>query len=548
MKDWKYITRRSPKNLTPKNIVEILLSNRNISEKDKKEFLNPKIDTVTLVSVGIEKNQYNKFQERIEKAICDDETVIIFGDYDVDGICASAILWEALFSKSKNVFPYIPDRIDEGYGLSIKGIENVIEKYPHTKVIITVDNGIVAHDAVDFAKRKGIDVIVTDHHVKAKKLPEAYAIIHTTKLCGAAIAWLISKELGYETKEKIDEKLELASLATIADLVPLIGDSRAIAKFGLERLRQTKRLGLLELFKEAKIEKESLSVYTVGHIVAPRLNASGRIQSAMNGLRLLCTNDRIKANEYALLLGNLNRNRQDLTQESVEHAKLLAIEGSQGKVTVVSHESYNPGVIGLIASQLVESYYKPSFVISVGETISKGSARSITGVNIIELLRSVSETLIEAGGHPMAAGFSVETTKIEEFQNALLKKAEGVVLDEYLKRFITIDMSINFNNITFDLYDELQKLEPFGMGNYEPVFAAEQVKVLEVRKIGRDQTHLKLKLSQDNKIFDAVAFGFAEKVELQAGDIADFAFTIDENKWDGKISLQLKIRDINIGV
>lgn len=549
MKHWQFIHQETGDRgqITVSEIVKILLENRNlVSKEDIKKFLYPDIKAVSLTSCGIDEKEFEKFRNRIELAIQNTEKIIIFGDYDVDGITSCAILWETLYSKTKNVIPYIPDRADEGYGLSKKGIDNVLEKNPDTKIIVTVDNGIVAYDAVDYANQKGIDVIVTDHHVKGNKLPKAFCIIHTTSLCGGGISWVLARELKFESQEKIHEKLELATLATIADLVPLINDNRAIVKEGLEVLRNTERTGLIELLKEAGIVKESLGVYAIGHVIAPRLNATGRIQSAMNALRLLCTRDQKKAQDFAKMLGGVNRDRQGLTEESVNHAKLLAIENSSPHITIVSDVSYNQGVIGLVASQLVEIYYKPAIAIAIGDSISKGSARSISGVNIIELLRSVSDQLLEAGGHPMAAGFSVATERIDEFMKALEKKASEIVTEELLKRYLKIDALLTFSVITMEFLDAIGKLEPYGMGNPEPVFATRNVSIVETRKIGREQNHLKLKVESDGKIFDAVAFGMADKIDLSEGDTVDIAYIVDKNEWNGKVSLQLKIRDMKL--
>lgn len=545
MKHWKIIEKDiSPS--TVEQIISLLLKNRNlVSEKDIDAFLNTDVEKLTLKSCDINEKEFKKFHQRIKKAINEHEKIVIFGDYDVDGICATAILWETLYTKSKNVIPYIPDRVDEGYGLSKKGVDNILEKNPDTKIIITVDNGIVAYDAVKYATSKGIDVIVTDHHVKGEREPSAFCILHTTKLCGAGIAWVISRELGFETKASIQEKLELAALATVADLVPLTAGNRAIVKEGIEILKKTKRVGIQELLKEAGVDKQMVGVHTIGHVIAPRLNATGRIQSAMNALRLLCTKNPQKAQELSLMLGSVNRDRQDLTESSVEHAKLLVIENDSGtKITIVSHVSYNQGVIGLIASKLVESYYKPAIAIAIGETVSKGSARSILGVNIIELIRSVSHTIIDAGGHPMAAGFSVETGRIEEFSKALIKQAEKVVTEELLKRYLKIDMQLPFSLIVMDLVNAIKEIAPFGMGNPEPIFATDNVSVLELRKIGREQTHLKLKVEKDRKVFDAVGFGMADSVDISTGDNIDIAFQISENEWNGRKSIQLKIKDI----
>ena len=551
MKKWKIIHQglgEGVKGSVEEN-VNILLKNRGLTtKKDIASFLHPDIEKVSLESSQIDPKEFKKFKKRIAVSIKNHEKTIIFGDYDVDGICASAILWETLFVKNKKAIPYIPERIEEGYGLSKKGIDNVLISHPDTKLIITVDNGIVAYDAVDYANGRGIDVIITDHHAIGKKRNNALCILHTVSLCGAGIAWVIAKELLFETKDEVYKKLELAMLATIADLVPLISVNRAIAKEGLQLIKNTKRIGLQELFLAADIDKKDVGVYTVSHIIAPRLNASGRIDKAINALRLLCTHDKEKAKYYASMLGTFNRDRQDLTSDAVEHAKTLSIKTSySSKITIVADKSYNPGVIGIVASHMVEHYYRPSFAVSIGKEISKGSARSIIGVNIIELLRSVSSHLIEAGGHPMAAGFSVKTDHMEKFFKALARKAESIVTDEILERFITIDMLLPFELIDKKLFQEIEKLSPFGMGNSEPVFATEDVEVSDVRRIGQEGKHLKMKLSKEGKIFDAVGFGLSQKHDVQIGDIVSVAFTIDENEWQGKKTMQLKVKDIRVG-
>lgn len=546
MKKWRIKSSDSSQELKAEDVVAQLLRNRSItSKKEINEFLYPKIEHVTIESSGIERAQYIKFQERIARAIDEKDKIVIYGDYDVDGVCATAILWETLYSKSKNVEPYIPDRVSEGYGLSIKGIENLLSKSPDTKIIITVDNGIVAHEAVKFANKKGIDVVITDHHVKGKIISDAFCVLHTTSLCGAGIAWVIAKELGFETSKRIEEKLELACIATVADLVPLTHNNRAIVKAGLKGIKTTKRVGIRALLKNAGIDQTTVGVYAIGHLIAPRINATGRIQSAMNALRLICTNNEEKATSLSSLVSQVNTERQELTEKSIKHARLLTLENDfSNRINVVADKSYNPGIIGLIASGLVESYYKPSFAISIGDEISKGSARSITGVNIIELLRSLGDTLVEAGGHPMAAGFSIRTDKIDDFKKELSLKSESVVTDEILERYINIDTLIPFRLINNKILNEIEKLEPFGMGNPEPVFATEKVEIVEVRKIGKEKNHLKLKVKSDKKVLDAVAFKWADKIEIESGDIVDIAYTIDENVWNGKISIQLKIRDI----
>lgn len=555
-KKWEILSKQITKGkLQIADITKILLKNRGLkSKKEITAFLDPDLSDVTVDSVEIDTKQLLIALKRIAKAIEKKQRVIIFGDYDVDGICGTAILWETLFTYNPNAMPYIPHRIDEGYGLSLKGIDQVKELYPDVKLIITVDNGIVAHKAVDYANKAAIDVIITDHHVVPsggpKKLPKALAIVHTTKLCGTGVAYVLSQQLKRKNNESENNEhahLELVALATIADLVVLLGANRVLTKKGLEMLANTKRIGLIELFKEAVLTPSEITAYHVGHVISPRLNAMGRLESAMESLRLLCTKDLIRAQELAQKLGATNKERQVVTQETVLHAKSWVEENNlqTEKLLFVAHESYQPGVIGLVAGKLVEAYYRPSIVLAIGETHAKASARSISGFNIIEFIRSASEHLVDAGGHPMAAGFTVEVTKITQLQEFLTKKAQTLLTDDMFLRTIKIDCEIPFSLITNDFFEELKKFSPFGMGNAEPVFISRDVTVLDKRLIGKDQKHVKFKLSQDGKTFDAVAFSMAEQtIGMKNGDQIDIVYTIDENTWNGKKSLQLKIRDM----
>ena len=308
-------------------------------------------------------------------------------------------MWETIHAMGGNVMPYIPHRQEEGYGLSIKGIDSVREQYDPS-LIITVDHGITAYKFIEYATLLGIDVVVTDHHVKPDKLPDC-TIVHTTNLCGAGVAWFVAKELG-----KPD--LALAAIGTIADLVSLTGVNRSIVKFGLQEINKTKRVGLLALMQDAGVTPGELSTYDISHVLAPRLNAMGRLVHAMDALRLLCTHKEDKAIILARTLGLTNKERQQLTTDTTSHAFKGLTSRLQGetlqKLLFISHETYNPGVIGLVAGKLVEEYYRPAVVISHGEEVSKGSARSIRGFNIVEAIKRCSDLLIDVGGHPMAAG------------------------------------------------------------------------------------------------------------------------------------------------
>jgi single-stranded-DNA-specific exonuclease len=522
------------------DLVWVLLKNRKINtKKEIEEFLNPELEDLTIENVGIDKKELKRAIHRIKDAIKKGEGIVVFGDYDVDGICGAAILWETLNGMGAKVLPYIPHRIDEGYGLSVTGIVNLLTQIPNTKLIITVDNGIVANEPVDFAKKQGIDVIVTDHHVPAKLPPKAHSIVHTTKLCGAAVGYMLSRELT-GSKAHNNEHLALAALASVADLVPLIGPSRIITKYGIEAMRKTKRVGLLALFSQVRIENSQVGTYEIGHMIAPRINAMGRMESAMDSLRLLCTKDKNRAKLLAHKLSSTNTERQKATEEAILHAKSLVNKEFAKHLIFISHESYQQGVIGLVASKLVEEYYVPSIVISRGEQYSKASARSVSGFNIIEFIRSASKFLVDAGGHPMAAGFTVETAKLELLQKKLIDLASKQVKKELLTQVLRVDCELPLDLISFELYEAIAKLSPFGMGNPMPTFVSSG-KIEDMKVVGNGAKHLKLKISG----LPAIWFRGGEKAsELHIGDKVDLVYTIDKDLWNGNRKIQLKLKDV----
>jgi single-stranded-DNA-specific exonuclease len=556
MKRWETVNKLKGKSekVKTEELIDLLLENRGIqTPEEKATFLHPKLSDVTPQTVGIDLKQLQKTVDRILLAIEKKEQIIVFGDYDVDGITGTAILWETLYAMNATVAPFIPNRVDEGYGLSLKALQNPEFVAKNPKLIITVDNGIVATDAVAFANKSGIEVIITDHHTVSEKLPDAYAIVHTTKLCGAGVAYLLSQQLKvHSEKLKVSEDthLELAALGTVADLVPLVGGNRAIVKHGLAKVCKTKRPGLQALYQQAGLEKDVFEAYDIGFVIGPRLNAAGRIESAMDSLRLLCTTNKERAKDLAEKLESINKERRLLLRSSVEHA-ILGLQSkdlSGKKIVIVIHEDYNEGVIGLIAGKLVEEFYRPAIVIAKREKQSKASVRSISGFNIIEFLRSHTDFFINVGGHPMAAGFTVETEKLVLLQETLEKSAETLVAEELLTRNLRIDCELPFTAISRNLYKEIQSLAPFGMGNPEPVFATHNVTIDNVRVMGKEGTHLRLYLRQSDAVFEAVAFGMGEMAnDLHIDDTVSVAYVIDENTWNGKTKLQLKVKDIQLG-
>lgn len=525
---WDILSKKQVDNLG--DLLPILLDNRGIKTKEEKEdFLVPKLpDEFDL--------DFYKAITLIKKAIKTKTQIIVYGDYDADGICATAIMWEALNSLKAEAMPFIPMREVEGYGISKDGVDSILAKYK-PGLIIVVDSGIVAHEAIDYAKKKGFQVIVVDHHEKPKTLPKANVIVHTTKLCAAGIAYFLAKKLLGKNFE-IGSLLELAAIATVTDMMTLQGINRSIVRYGLESLNKSKRPGLKAILETAAIEK--IGVYEIGFMIGPRLNASGRIDSALTALRLLCTHDPEKAKTWAAALNDVNQERQLMTAQMTESAKALTKHKDEDRIIIVQDESFHQGIIGLIAGKLTDKYYLPSIVISRREGISKASARSITGFNIIEAIRKMDNLLINAGGHPMAAGFTIQTEKIGIFIESISAYAKENIKEEMLERKLRIDAPLPLDILTLELYKHISQLEPYGNGNPEPVFSATGT-VDSVRTVGAEGKHLKLTIDG----MSAIAFNQGNLfLKIRTGDKISFAYSLALDTYNGGNKLQLKIKDI----
>jgi single-stranded-DNA-specific exonuclease len=549
MKRWQILAKnKDGKSLSGEEILITLLANRGLKGKKAiEEFLNPPDPvTITPSSLGIKNEQLVKASKMIKEAIKNNESIIIYSDYDADGVCGAAILWEILNKMGAKIMPYIPHRIDEGYGFSQKGIDYIRDEY-QADLIISVDHGINSNEKIDYIKKLGIKVIVSDHHVLPKKLPRADAIVHTTQLCGAGIAWVLGRALVGKDQMSLDSYLDLVAMATIADLVPLTGANRILVKYGLKALNQTERIGIKALIKETGLEKGKIGVYEVSHILAPRLNATGRIEHAMDSLRLLCTRDEERAYQLADHLAQANRIRQELLEQTLQQAKAAYLKSQKpdDKLIFLYNESYQQGVIGLVAGRLVEEFYRPAIVIWQGEEFSKASARSVNGFNIIEAIRQAQDLLVDAGGHPMAAGFTVETKKLKALEKRLKEVAQAGLEEKTLIRSLRIDCQIDLANISLKLYEDLEKFKPYGLGNPEPVFASNGLMLKDGKVIGADGKHLRLVISDGQHSFSAVAFRMAEIFpQLRPGARIDIAYSLSLNQWNGEKRLELKIKDI----
>ncbi len=543
-------TKEQKAKLKNEEIIKILLQNRGLkTPKEIDNFLNPKKpEELSLKEVGIDSLEMKKAVKRIKQAIEKKEKIIVYGDYDADGLSGTAILWEALHSLKAQVLPFIPRR-EDGYGLKVEKVKELAGE--GISLIITVDQGIVAHQQVEEANKLGIDVIITDHHVLAEKKPKAIALIHTTKLAGCGVAWFLAQELVFAFKgEKNEKGLDLVTIGTIADMVPLLGPNRYLVKYGLKILQKTKRPGLLALYDFAGLKKEAIDTFEVSYIIGPRLNAVGRMDDPMEALRLICTPNEAKAINLAQNINQKNEERKSLTEKMTIYARGLWLKGDQKESLIfIDHDSFHEGVTGLVAGKLMDEFYRPTIIIARGEKFSKGSARSINEFNIIEAVRSCAAVLGPHGGHPRAAGFTIETEKITLFKEKLTLLAEEQLKGQELSPTMRVDLELGLENLTFDFYKELVKFEPFGEGNPQPVFLTREIEVTDARVVGKEKQHLSLKLRSLNGkiVFEGIGFNLGKFYsDLKPDEKIDLVYQLFLDEWHDQKRLKLKLKDLKI--
>jgi len=556
-------------------IIDILLNNRNLKTKSlQKEFfqdINP--HDLTPKEIGIDPKQLKVALTRLKKAKLNDEKIIIYGDYDTDGVTSTAIMWETLNYLGFAVLPFLPHREKHGYGIKSKSIDDAVKELGKPKLMITVDNGIVAFEGAKHCQDLGIDLIICDHHEaipnsnkfpenkNLKKFPDCLATIHTTQTAGAGVAYFFAKEIlnFFQPDENhnkfLNQLVELAAIGVVADIVPLIGSSRQIVKYGLKLLPKTTRPGLKALLAEAEIDPaKPLTTYHIGFILAPRLNASGRLEHSIDSLRLLCTRKQERAIELAFHLGQTNRQRQELTNDNLQPIiDSISKQKPLPKIIVTSSNNYNPGVIGLIAGKLTENFARPSIAIAIMDGFAKGSVRSVSSVNIIEILRQFENEFLELGGHPMAAGFSIATENIENITQLLQNYAQKNINEKILIPTLEAETELEFNDFSLDLYQEIEKFAPFGMGNPKPIFVTKNLNLQAIYPLGKSGQHIKLVIqpttrnSQLITNVEALYFNASDKVkQLTPQSKIDLAYQIDLNEWNGMKKLQLLIKDISI--
>nr|WP_288933703.1 single-stranded-DNA-specific exonuclease RecJ [uncultured Allomuricauda sp.] len=543
------------KKLGVDDLVAQLLIQRGITNyEEAKAFFRPELSH--LHDPFLMKDMH-KAVERIEQAITNDENIMVYGDYDVDGTTSVALMSSYLMETYPNVATYIPDRYLEGYGISFQGIDFAADN--DIGLMIALDCGIKAIGQIKYAKEKGIDVIVCDHHRPGEILPDAVAILDPKQkdceypykeLCGCGVGFKLIQALGSKQGKTIEDLmlyLDLVATAIAADIVPITGENRVLAYYGLMVINENPRTGIKALIDQTK--KRELTITDVVFIVAPRINAAGRMKHGQYAVTLLTENDFEKAKHYASEIELFNTERRSLDKEITE-AALVQIQENQEEdrfTSVVYNENWHKGVIGIVASRLTETYYRPTLVFTKSGDKLAASARSVKGFDIYNALEGCSDCLEQFGGHMYAAGLTLLEEQYEAFKNQFEKVVSGSIDPELLKPEISVDAKIEMNQITPKFMRILKQFAPFGPGNMTPIFMAEGLKDTGyARGVGEGEKHLKCSLYQTgSNPIGGIGFNLGNKLERLKGiKPFDAVFSLDENEWNGTVSLQLKLRDI----
>jgi len=546
------------------NLVLQLLYNRGLKEeKEINQFLNPEYDQDLLDPFLFP--EMEKAVERIYQAVNNQEKIVIHGDYDADGVTSTVLLANVFKELNADFEIYIPHREKEGYGLSSKTVKYF--KKQKISLVITVDCGISNDKEVELAKKYNIDFIITDHHHEPKKLPAAYAIINPKvkkckypfkNLAGVGVAFKLAQGIIRQDKNKIFaygyEKwlLDLVAIGTVADIMPLVGENRTLVKYGLIVLNKTKRIGVKMLAQKAGIwpvtENVLMNSDNIGFILGPRLNAAGRMDHANTAYQLLITEDKQEAEKLVAQLENNNQQRQRLTEKIIEEVKNIIEKEKKQYLIIVEGKNWPLGIIGLAASRLKDIYNLPIFIISKLKSKYVSSGRSIPEFNMIEALDQVEELFEVYGGHAGAAGFTLKkNTKLEDFKKQLFKIAQRELKGKDLRPRLEIDASLDLEDLNWEMYDQIEKFEPFGAANAKPIFLVKNLIVETVRPVGQDDKHLKLLLKQEGlaKSVAAIAFRMGEWVDnLSYGEKIDVVAEISLNEFNGTRNLELQIIDI----
>ncbi|MEO8515233.1 MAG: single-stranded-DNA-specific exonuclease RecJ [Flavobacterium sp.] len=536
------------------NISTLLLQRGIETYEDARQFFRPSLND--LHDPYLMKDM-DKAVIRIENAIANNENIMVFGDYDVDGTTAVSLVSSYLKTFYPNIATYIPDRYDEGYGVSYKGIDYADDN--GITLIIALDCGIKSIDHVAYAKAKNIDFIICDHHRPGDFLPDAVAVLDPKRsdcsypydeLCGCGVGFKLVQALAGNRNQTIEDLipyLDLVATAIAADIVPMTGENRVLAKFGLEVINSDPRPGIQAMIQNLK--KKILTITDVVFIIAPRINAAGRIKHGNYAVELLTEFNLAQAEEFASQIEIFNADRKDLDKQITQEALLQIETNNEEKkfTTVVYQEDWHKGVIGIVASRLIETHYRPTIVFTKSGDKLAASARSVKDFDIYNALEASAEYLEQFGGHMYAAGMTMSEKNYEAFKNKFEKVVQETIHPDLLIPEIAIDLEIELNDINDKFFRILKQFEPFGPQNMTPVFISENVNDTGYGKtMGKDEEHLRLFVKQNNgEGFAAIGFGLANKKSLTENqNLFKVVYSVDENEWNNNISLQLKLRDI----
>ena len=536
------------KNLTP--LMAQLLYNRGITEPDQVEpFLAA---DERLLADPFLLPDMDKAVSRIYRALLSAENIAIYGDFDADGITATALLTQGITSLGGRVIPYIPRRIEEGYGLNHAALKSLHQQ--GVSLVVTVDCGISTVAEVERAQRMGLDVVITDHHTVPSQIPAAIAAVDPKRadsrypfpeLAGVGVAFKLLQALhsSLGREEHLDHLLDLVAVGTVADMVPLLGENRYLVKRGLEVLNSTNRLGFREMARSAGVPVGGFDPETISWVLAPRLNAAGRLDHAITSHDLLATTSEEEARKLVNLLDSKNAERQRLTEQVLAGArKKLLAQGTDFPLLMVGDKDFPSGVVGVVAGRLAEEFYRPTIVFEVGKESSRGSARSIPEFNVIAALTQCADLLTRFGGHPMAAGFTSPTKDLPHLQERLVEIAASQLADLDLRPMITIDAEIPLASLQGKAFNMTQQLAPFGRANPLPTFLSRGVKVMEYRSLGSKGEHIRLKLMDGDVTWDGMAFRLGNLIDDVTSRL-DIVYNLEVDRWRGKGMLQLNILD-----
>lgn len=488
---------------------------------------------------------------RIYRALLSGEKIAIYGDFDTDGVTATALLVQGLSALNCRAIPYIPHRLHEGYGVNITALEELSRQ--GISLVITVDCGISAVKEVKRAHKLGIDIIITDHHTPQEEIPPAVAVVNpklpgsrypSTELAGVGVAFKLLQALfqGTGKEQQLDGLLDLVALGTVADMLPLLGENRYLVSQGLKQINASPRLGLREIMTQSGSNATSLDSESISWVIAPRLNAAGRLAHAMSSYRLLMTDSPQEARELATWLEQKNTERQSLTSKAQAKARDRVLAQSLPPLLFVTDPDFPTGVCGLVAGRLAEEFYRPAVVIRTGEQFSGGSCRSIPEFNIIQALTRYRDLFSNFGGHAQAAGFGLPTRNLPQLQHALTQLAAEQLAGVDLRSRLDIDIEVTLSDLGGDTFPMIQKLAPFGQGNPAPAFLSRNVEVVDCRTMGNTGGHLRLKVKQTGNIWDAVAFDMGDCLGEVASPL-DIVYRLEMDRWNGDGRLRLNILD-----